>query len=79
MRVAVGAHDDEIGAEGGGTGQQEATHVLAAGGQSSHLHPDAVTSQVACDVRSRLLAVARKVAVTVHDQDLNRIGPYEQG
>ena len=30
MRVAVGAHDDEIGTEGGGTGQQEATRVLAA-------------------------------------------------
>ena len=77
--MAVGAHDDEIGPEGGGTGQKEATHVLAAGGQPSHFHPDAVTNQVARDVRSRLLAVARKVAVTVHDQGLNRIGPHKQG
>jgi len=38
-----------------------------------------VTRQVERDVRSRLLAVARKVAVTVHDQDLNRIGPHKQG
>jgi hypothetical protein len=36
-----------------------------------------LTSQVARDVRSRLLAVARKVAVAVHDQDLDRIGPHK--
>jgi hypothetical protein len=65
--VAVCAHDDEIGPEGRGTGQQKATHVLAAGGQPPHFRLGAVTSQVARDVRSRLLAVARKVAVTVHD------------
>src|SRR5467141_10449 len=54
--VAVGAHDEEIGAERGGVREQNAAHVLAAGRQASYLQVRVVTRQVSRDVRSRLLA-----------------------
>src|SRR5437899_1180949 len=45
--MAIGAHDDEIGAESGSLRQQKVAHLFAAGGQASYFHLCAVTRQVA--------------------------------
>jgi hypothetical protein len=65
--MAIGAHDEEIGAESGSLRQQKVANVFAVGRQGSYLHMRAVTRQVARDVRPRLLAVTRLVALMVDD------------
>src|SRR5882672_607463 len=76
--VPVGTHYEEIRAERGRLRQQETAHVFAAGRQASYFHSRTVTRQVARDVRSRLLAVIRPVALRVDDQYLDRRGPHKQ-
>jgi hypothetical protein len=77
MGVTIGAHDDEIGAEGQCLRQQKVPHAMSSGRQTPYLHLRAVTCQVACDVRPRLLPVTRSVALMVNDQDLDRVGPHK--
>lgn len=54
VRMAIGAHDEEVGAESCGLRQQEAPHVFAAGRQLTDLHSRAVTREVTRDVRPYL-------------------------
>src|SRR5438445_6488049 len=65
--VAVGTHDEEICAEGGGLRQQQTSDVFAVGRQPSYVHFRAVTRQVARDVRSGLLAVIPPATLRVDD------------
>jgi hypothetical protein len=75
--VAVGTHDNEIGAESGSLRQQKATHVFSAGRQAAYLHVRAVTRQVARDIRPRLFAVTG-MTLMVDDQHFDRLGPHKQ-
>jgi hypothetical protein len=76
--VAISAHDNEIGAESGSLRQKKVTHLFSVGRQSSYLHVRTVTRQVARDVRPRLLAVTRRLALMVDHQDFDRLGPHKQ-
>src|SRR5260370_26792264 len=67
VRVTIGAHDEEIGAESGGLRQQQATHIFSAGCEASYLDMRAVTRQVARDVRPWVLAVTFRAALMVDD------------
>src|SRR5580704_2604095 len=78
LGVAIGAHDEEISAESGSLRQQKLTHVFSAGRQALYFHLRVVTRQVAGDVRPRLLAVTRPVALMIDDQDLDRLGLHKQ-
>ena len=76
--VAIGAHDDEIGAKSCSLRQQKPAHFFSAGRHTSHLHLRAMTCQVARDVRTWFLAMIRRVAFMVDDQDFDRLGLHKQ-
>ena len=64
--MAIGTHDDEVGAESGSLRQQKVAYVFSARRKASYLHLRPVMRQVACDVCSRLLAMTR-MALMVDD------------
>jgi hypothetical protein len=75
--VAIGAHDNKIGGKNGSLREKKVPHLFTAGRQASYLHVHTVARQMTRDIRSRLLAVTRCVAIMIYDQDLNRLGLYK--
>jgi hypothetical protein len=75
--VAIGAHDNKIGGESGSLREKQLPYLLSAGRHASYLHVHTVTRQMTRDVRSRLFAVTRCVALMIYDQNLDRLGLHK--
>ena len=67
--MAIGAHDEEIGAKGRGLRQQKATDVVSFGRSTPDFHMRPVARQVTRDVGARFLTMTRMTFI-VDDQDL---------
>jgi hypothetical protein len=76
--LTVGAHHEQIGTKSRCLRQQEMTHILTTGRQALYFNPRAVTHQVACDIRPRLLSVTSSLVLIINDQDLYRFCPSKQ-
>jgi hypothetical protein len=76
--VAVGSHDEKVGAERGRSREQDVADALATRGVGADFDSDMVSREVARDVGAGLLPMECRALVRVHHEQLDQLGPRQE-